>query len=102
MHERTARPLRCTVQAPQAAMPQPNLVPVRPSVSRIAHSSGMSGSTSSGGYSPLTVRVIAMEQYDAALAWLSVSIDTCDLDGSAAAAGVPTLGYLQLKASLNA
>ena len=27
--ERTAAPSTCTAQAPQAAMPQPNLVPVR-------------------------------------------------------------------------
>jgi hypothetical protein len=29
-HERTALPSICTVQAPQAAMPQPYFVPVRP------------------------------------------------------------------------
>ena len=46
VHERTARPLRCTVHAPHAEMPHPNLVPVRPSVSRIAQSSGVSGSRS--------------------------------------------------------
>jgi hypothetical protein len=44
--ERTAMPSRCTVQAPHKASPQPNLVPVRPSRSRSAHSSGMSGSAS--------------------------------------------------------
>jgi hypothetical protein len=33
------------VQAPQAATPQPNLVPVRPSVSRSTQSSGVSTST---------------------------------------------------------
>ena len=43
---RTARPSTCTVQAPHAAMPHPNLVPVNPSVSRSTHSSGVSGSTS--------------------------------------------------------
>ena len=32
-----------TVQAPQSAMPQPNLVPVRPSVSRRTQSSGVCG-----------------------------------------------------------
>ena len=34
MQERAAAPLRCTVQAPHIEMPQPNLVPVRLSVSR--------------------------------------------------------------------
>ena len=37
MHERTASPSRCTVHAPQAPMPQPNFVPVMPSMSLIAH-----------------------------------------------------------------
>jgi hypothetical protein len=36
----------CTVQAPQSAMPQPNLVPVIPSVSLKYHSSGIPGATS--------------------------------------------------------
>ncbi len=48
-HERTALPSTCTVQAPQAATPQPNLVPVRPSRSRSAHSSGICGGASSSG-----------------------------------------------------
>ena len=47
--ERTALPSTCTVQAPQAATPQPNLVPVRPSRSRSAHSSGICGAASSSG-----------------------------------------------------
>ena len=46
-HERTARPSTCTVQAPHAATPQPNLVPVRFSSSRSSHSSGICGSASS-------------------------------------------------------
>src|SRR5215831_7171812 len=41
-----ATPSMWTVQAPHWAMPQPYLVPVRPSVSRSTHSSGVSGSTS--------------------------------------------------------
>ena len=40
--ERTATPSTCTVQAPQAATPQPYLVPVRFSPSRSAQSSGIS------------------------------------------------------------
>ena len=47
--ERTALPSTWTVQAPQAATPQPNLVPVRPSRSRSAHSSGICGAASSSG-----------------------------------------------------
>src|SRR5579862_3478112 len=45
-HERIATPSIWTVQAPHCAMPQPYLVPVRPTRSRIAHSSGMAGSAS--------------------------------------------------------
>src|SRR2546430_10468864 len=56
--ERMASPLRWTVQAPQSAMPQPYLVPVRPSVSRNTHSSGVLGSTSALNCLPLTLRVI--------------------------------------------
>ena len=41
--ERAASPSTCTVQAPQAATPQPNLVPVRPSSSRSTQSNGFSG-----------------------------------------------------------
>src|SRR5256885_6834551 len=39
-------------------MPQPNLVPVRPSVSRNPHSNGMSGSTSTAVSLPLTLSLI--------------------------------------------
>src|SRR5688572_24998465 len=44
--ERMATPSTCTVQEPHCATPQPYLVPVRPAFSRIAHNSGVSGSTS--------------------------------------------------------
>src|SRR2546425_849305 len=57
-HERTAAPSRWTVQAPQSAMPHPYLVPVRPSVSRITQSSGVSGGTSTCCFRPLTVNAI--------------------------------------------
>ncbi len=57
-HERTASPLTCTVQAPHCAMPQPNLVPVKPISSRMTQSSGVSGSISSEYALPLTVMVI--------------------------------------------
>src|SRR5207244_4424250 len=45
-HERIGTPLTCTVQAPHCAMPQPYLVPVRPTCSRMTHSRGVVGSTS--------------------------------------------------------
>src|ERR1700736_170888 len=40
--ERVTTPSTCTVQAPQRAAPQPNLVPVMPSTSRNTHKSGVS------------------------------------------------------------
>src|SRR5258707_15482296 len=54
--ERIATPSIWTVQAPHCAMPQPYLVPVRPAFSRIAQSSGVSGSTSTSNALPLIVR----------------------------------------------
>src|ERR1700738_5344524 len=57
-HQRMGCPSRCTVHAPHNAMPQPNLVPVRPSVSRSTHSNGMSGSTSTSVSLPLTLSLI--------------------------------------------
>src|SRR2546427_1404944 len=55
-HERTALPSICTVHAPHIAMPQPYLVPVRPTCSRIAHSRGVLGSTLTSLAFPLIVR----------------------------------------------
>ena len=49
------------MQAPQAPMPQPNLVPVSPSVSRSAQRSGVSGATSTGWDLPLTMSVSIAE-----------------------------------------
>jgi len=43
---RVATPSMCTVHAPHCATPQPYLVPVSPSCSRITHRSGVSGSAS--------------------------------------------------------
>src|SRR5688572_16758319 len=54
--ERVATPSMCTVQAPHWAMPQPYLVPVRPTCSRITHSSGVLGSTSTLVDLPLRVK----------------------------------------------
>src|ERR1700751_3216983 len=54
LQERIASPLRCTVQAPQSATPQPNFVPVRPSSSRRYHMSGIDGSPSNVRSRPFT------------------------------------------------
>src|ERR1044072_1026357 len=54
-HERTACPSTCTVQAPHCATPHPYFVPVRPTCSRITHSSGVVGSTSTLCDCPLMV-----------------------------------------------
>src|SRR5882724_10260300 len=54
--ERTAAPSRCTVQAPHCAMPQPYLVPVRPTCSRIAHNRGVLGLTVTSSVLPLIVK----------------------------------------------
>src|SRR4029077_21115205 len=51
-------PSRCTVHAPHSAMQQPNLVPVRLSVSRSTHSSGVSASTSTRASLPLMLSSI--------------------------------------------
>ena len=61
VHDRMARPSTMTVHAPQAAMPQPNFVPVMPSVSRSTHNSGVSPSTSTVLSLPLTVNVTGPE-----------------------------------------
>ena len=55
--DRTASPSRWMVQAPQAATPQPNFVPVRPSSSRRYQSSGIDGSPSNVCSCPLTFKV---------------------------------------------
>src|SRR5438045_4030911 len=52
-HERITSPLMCTEQAPHCATPQPYLVPVRPTCSRMTHSSGVSGSTCTSRIRPL-------------------------------------------------
>jgi hypothetical protein len=59
-HDRTGLSSKWTVQAPQKARPHPNLVPVRPAMSRIAHDRGMSGSNPSKTRScPFKVSFIA-------------------------------------------
>jgi hypothetical protein len=55
--DRTASPSRWMVQAPQAATPHPNFVPVRPSSSRSNQSNGIEESPSNVTVWPLTRRV---------------------------------------------
>src|ERR1700685_677208 len=56
--ERIALLLIWTVHAPHCAIPQPNFVPLSPTASRNAQSSGVSGSRSMSCCVPLTVSVI--------------------------------------------
>src|SRR5215471_16466706 len=57
--ERLATPLIWTVQAPQSCRPQPNFVPVNPSVSRKTHSSGICAGTSTLCRFPFRVNSMA-------------------------------------------
>src|SRR6516225_12395211 len=57
-HDRAGVPSICTVQAPHSPAPHPNLVPVKPIVSRSTHKSGVSASTSSSKLLPLTMSAI--------------------------------------------
>src|ERR1043166_428005 len=52
-HERCTSPLMCTEHAPHCATPQPYLVPVNPTCSRITHNSGVSGSACTSRTLPL-------------------------------------------------
>src|SRR5690349_1733291 len=51
--ERMTLPLTCTEHAPHCATPQPYLVPVSPTFSRITQSNGVSGSTATSRTLPL-------------------------------------------------
>src|SRR5689334_18851351 len=52
-HERTTSPFRCTEHAPHCATPQPYLVPVRPTCSRMTHRRGVVPSTCTSRVLPL-------------------------------------------------
>jgi hypothetical protein len=56
-HERTTSPFSSTLHAPHCATPQPYLVPVRPTCSRMTHSKGVSASTVTSRDLPLTLSV---------------------------------------------
>src|SRR5215831_19482833 len=59
-HDLVASPSRWIVQAPQAATPQPNFVPVSPRTSRRYQSTGIDGSPSNDCAWPLTCTVIML------------------------------------------
>src|SRR5215472_14638972 len=96
--ERIGSPSRCTVQAPQSAMPHPYLVPVSPSTSRSTHSNGMSASASTATFLPLRLRLImglrsrggaptikrrVQSPQKFALAAFSAGVDVCTASASA-------------------
>src|SRR5205823_1087892 len=57
-------PSICTVHAPQSPTPQPNLVPVKPSLSRSTQRSGMSGPAWTSRLLPLTTSVLIFPSPD--------------------------------------
>ena len=59
-HENARLPSMCTMQAPHSPVPQPNLVPVSLSSSRITHNSGVSAGACERAGLPLTVKSNAM------------------------------------------
>src|SRR6478609_6132435 len=61
--ERAGAPSRCTVQAPQRAMPQPNLVPVNPTWSRKTQSKGVSSGAATLVALPFTVNVVILKSF---------------------------------------
>src|SRR3954447_16391013 len=60
--DRTGCPLRSTVQAPHRAAPQPNFVPVNPSVSRNTQSRGISATASTASGLPFKTNFTAAIQ----------------------------------------
>jgi len=71
-HARVGVPSRCSVQAPQSAIPHPNFVPLSPSSSRSAQSSGVSAGTSRLTALPLMSSVVMwIFSFQASPKWLS-------------------------------
>ena len=58
--ENARLPSTCTMQAPHRPVPQPNLVPVSLSPSRITHSSGVAGGASVDAVLPFTVKLVVI------------------------------------------
>src|SRR5438876_314806 len=73
-HERTSPPLMCTEQAPHWATPQPYLVPVSPTCSRITHKRGVSASTCTSRTLPFTFSFAMKSSCGFASAWPEVAI----------------------------
>src|ERR1700704_3225392 len=59
-HEKARLPSMWTMQAPHRPVPQPNLVPVSLSSSRITHSSGVCGGASDCAALPLILKLYAI------------------------------------------
>src|SRR6516165_1099016 len=89
LQERIASPLRCTVQAPQSATPQPNFVPVRPSSSRKYHMSGIDGSPSNVRSCPLTVTLTIRSSAGGSFTLRAAASQLRNVAESAAGPGVP-------------
>src|SRR6185436_11016313 len=83
-HERVAAPLMWTVQAPHCAMPQPYLVPVRPTCSRSTHSNGVLGSTLTSCVFPLIVK----RTMPASSQWIRYAVSYSNSAGRATAIAV--------------
>ena len=66
-HERTAFPFSRTVHDPQTPTPHPNFVPVIESVSRNTQTSGVSSSTFTTRFAPLTVMAISLMATEGAM-----------------------------------
>src|SRR5712664_3321981 len=88
-HEKARLPSTCTMQAPQSPVPQPNLVPVSLSSSRITHSSGVLGGASECAALPLTLK-------SNAIASSGVAIDDFSRLRNAAIL-VPSCGNVELQ-----
>src|SRR5437588_2552432 len=67
--DRTASPSTITVHAPHCAIPQPNLVPVSPNVSRSTHNKGVRGSSDVFSDLPLIMSCIAMRDLQGCFAY---------------------------------
>src|SRR5262249_6075177 len=59
-HENARLPSICTIQAPHRPVPQPNLVPVSFSPSRITHNNGVAGGASVDAALPFTLKLVVI------------------------------------------
>src|SRR4051812_26983397 len=89
-HERITSPLMCTEQAPHCATPQPYLVPVKPTCSRITQSSGVSSSTRTSRTLPLMFS-LAIDRLP-----IYASLRRAAVDAVAGSRPAPIRGFLLL------